>query len=763
MKKIILLFIMIFIYVPNVLALTGTVNVNDALTLRDAPTTKGKVVTSFYNGTELNIIDTNAGSGNGCSGNWYKVSYGNYTGYSCGSYIVLNDEEEIANIEDDTYNRNNYNTAPSKDGTIMCYGDTSSLGIRETANGNRTGKVVDCGEEVNIIDIVETKGTTCPYWYKIERGSDKGYICGYYVNTTKLSKTALAYYNSDTNDDTIEGYKNVLIEKGFPESYHSYLLEIHARHPKWKFVAEELSMDFDAAVNEESIQNRNVLQGTAFNEGWRSIASHTYNMWNNTFMEAKISDPGYYNASREAIAYYMDPRNYLNEKYIFAFETLEYVSEQREVVSSLTSGQSFFNDIYKKGFTDGTGSASGDIIKASSEVGISSVHVAARIRQEMGTSLTINDSRLGGNFTYNGKTKNGYYNFFNIKCSSCTYEYAGYAFQKAWDTPYKGIYGGASFLYNGFISVNQDTLYYEKFDVSTNDGHYTHQYMQNLAVAPQETNLTYNRFIDYGVTNYFDSDITFVIPVYKNMPLYAVTAPKLGSNNNYLKNIKVNGNNINNFSYNTYNYNVYLDKNTTSVDIGVESITNVKSVNGIGKIEIKEDNQTNKIEVISKSGKKRTYTIEFIREATEGAKLEDVMNNSGFKYNDNYLFGIEIGTNVSQLIGNISNFNHTIEVIIKDKDGNIKTNDSFRTGDVVNIKASDGEKQYKVLIYGDIDSDGLISKKDLLAVQSNVFGFTKLDDLKKDASDINKDGIVDKKDLLAIQSHVFGFSQIKQS
>ena len=140
---------------------------------------------------------------------------------------------------------------------------------------------------------------------------------------------------------------------------------------------------------------------------------------------------------------------------------------------------------------------------------MSSVHVAARIRQEMGTSLTINDSRLGGNFTYNGETKNGYYNFFNIKCSSCTYEYAGYAFQKAWDTPYKGIYGGASFLYNGFISVNQDTLYYEKFDVSTNDGHYTHQYMQNLAVAPQETNLTYNRFIDYGVTNYFDSDIKF--------------------------------------------------------------------------------------------------------------------------------------------------------------------------------------------------------------------------------------------------------------
>ena len=88
---------------------------------------------------------------------------------------------------------------------------------------------------------------------------------------------------------------------------------------------------------------------------------------------------------------------------------------------------------------------------------------------------------------------------------------------------------------------------------------------------------------------------------------------------------------------------------------------------------------------------------------------------------------------------------------------------NFRTRDISTIKASDGEKFYKTLIYGDIDSDGLIGKKDLLAVQSNVFGFTKLDDLKTSASDINKDGVVDKKDLLAIQSHVFGFSQIKQS
>ena len=78
MRKInyIVIFLLSFFVVSyNVNATTGTVNVNDSLTLRDKPTTSGSVVTSFYNGTVLTILSTNAGTGNGCSDNWYKVSY----------------------------------------------------------------------------------------------------------------------------------------------------------------------------------------------------------------------------------------------------------------------------------------------------------------------------------------------------------------------------------------------------------------------------------------------------------------------------------------------------------------------------------------------------------------------------------------------------------------------------------------------------------------------------------------------------------------
>ena len=767
-KNIIFILILLFINIPSTLALTGTVNVNDSLTLRDAPSTSGNKITGFYNGTIVNIIDTNAGVGNGCDTNWYKVEYNNYTGYSCGKYIVVNNEGVTNDTEDKSYVKDNYNKAPSKDGTIMCYGSTGSLGLRNKASGTKTGAVVDCGEEVNILEVVETPSITCPYWYKIERNNDTGYVCGYYVNTTKLSSTAKAYYESTDNEDTIENYKTKLTELGFPESYHPYLLELHARHPNWNFISEKLPMKFGDAIVGESGMGASLLQGSAFNHGgYLSTASHTYNLWTDTYSSYE-SEPGYYNASLEAIAYYMDPRNYLNEKYIFAFETLGYSQNQTpSVISSIIGKQDFWPTIYKyyekeDAIQDSKGGASDDIVDASSTIGISAVHVASRIKQEI-TGLNTTDSRIGGEFTYNGVTYSNYYNFFNIKsrCKNCSSIYSGYAFEKSWNTPYKGIYGGASFMYDGYISLNQDTIYYEKFDVSTTDGHYTHQYMQNLAAPIQEAGIKYNGYIE-GLASYLDTEITFVIPVYDDMPLYAVTAPRIGSSNNYLKDLTINGVSVSNFNYNTYNYNVYLNKNTTSVDIGTSTIVKSAKVSGDGTIEITNDNQTNQIIVISENGKTRTYNINFTREISEETTIEDTMKNSGFKYNDTNLFGINIGTNVTELIGNISGYNHTVEVSIKDKDGNLKTNDIFKTGDTVTIKASDGEKKYNILIYGDANGDGKISAIDYVNIKNYILKAADLNGVYATAADVNKDGNINAIDYVQIKNNILGKNKIEQ-
>lgn len=766
-KNILLIVMLLFFSIPDVLALTGTVNVNDSLTLRDAPTTNGNKLTSFYNGTELTILDTDAGNGNGCDSNWYKVEYNNYTGYSCGKYITLNTTEQTSDTEDNSYIKSNYDKAPSKDGTIMCYEDTKPLGIRSSAAGGKTGKTVDCGEEVNIIETVETPKTACPYWYKIERNDDVGYICGYFVNTTKLSSTAQNYYNNSENNETIESYKQKLTEASFPESYHPYLLEIHARHPNWNFQAEKLEMKFSDAVTGESGLGASLLQGSAFNKGYLSPASHSYNLWTDTHIGYE-SEPGYYNASKEAIAYYMDPRNYLNEKYIFAFETLEYSDNQNStVVSSILSSQKFWPTIYQyydreDSIKDSRGNVNDDIVHASSSVGISAVHVASRIKQEI-SGLQTTDSRIGGNFTYNGNSYSNYYNFFNIKsrCSNCSSIYAGYAFEKSWNTPYKGIYGGASFMYDGYISLNQDTIYYEKFDVSTTNGHYTHQYMQNLAAPIQEGGIKYKGYIE-SLPSYLDTPITFVIPVYDEMPAYAVTAPKLGSSNNYLQKLTINGNSVSNFNYNTYNYNIYLDKNTTSVELDASTISGTSSITGIGNIEIKEDNQTNQIIVTSENGKTRIYSVNFTRETTNTTTIADAMTNSGFKYNDNNIFGIKLDTNVSQLIGNLKSYNHTIGVIIKDKNGTEKTNDIFKTGDTITITGNDGEKTYTVLIYGDVNGDGKISAIDYVNVKNSILKASNLTGVYASAADVNKDDTINAIDYVQIKNNIMGKNTIAQ-
>lgn len=775
--------VLCFISLNNVQALTGVVNVNDSLTLRNKPTTSGSYITSFYNNTELTILDTNAGSGNGCSDNWYKVKYTTssktYEGYSCGTYIKLNNTSTSTNTSysDDSYVKSNYDNKPSDDGTIMCYEDTGNVTLRSTAGGASTGKSVACGVNVKINDIKENAGNSCPYYYKVTSNGNTGWICGYFVNTTKLSKTAENYYNTKENLNT---YYTTLRNKGFPESYLPYLAEIHARHTNWTFDVEKINLNFSDVVNAEGIYGRNLLQGgNVFNEGYFSMDSNTYNILTNKFSYYP-SEYNWYNASKESIAYFMDPRNYLNEKYVFAFESLKYNSaHDSSTVSKILSNQSFWPTVYNKYSSN----VQNDIVDATKKVGISSVHIASRIKQEI-SGISTSDARLGGTFTYNNKNYSGYYNFFNINVYGSNKIVNGmvYAMNKGWNTPYNGIYGGSSFIYNQYVAVNQDTMYYEKFDVSTSNGHYDHQYMQNLAAAVQETDSTYKSYVSLG--NYLTKNITFTIPVYNNMSNYAVVAPKIGNPNNYLKELKVNNSLISGFSYNTYNYNVYLSSNTKSVSISATPIVSTTKASGTGNITISSDNQTQKIVVTAENGKSRTYTINFVREKTSSntnsasnnsnsssstqtdvttkKPVADVMNHSGFKYNESYLFGINVGTNVSKLITNVLNYNKYTVITVKSSNGSTKTNDTFKTGDSVTITGSDGSKTYTALIYGDVNGDGKINKDDCLSILRQINGYTRLNGVYSKSADANQDGKINKDDCLAILRQINGYTNLNK-
>ena len=775
-KYIIFIFIIFLSYICSVSASTiGVVNVNDSLTVRDKPSTSGNWITSLYNNTEVTILSANEGSGNGCDDNWYKISYGSYTGYSCSTFINIKQASPTGN-SDDSYNRSNYSSPLAKDGYVACYEDTGAITLRSTPGGSSTGTKINCGDLVNIESVTEMpSNTSCKYYYKVNNGSGSGYTCGYFINTTKLSSTANSYYNNKTNGDTIASYQSTLAALGFPASYYPYLLEIHARHPNWKFTAEKINLNFDDVVDGESGNGASLVQKASFNENYLSTGSSTYNILNNTFREYS-GEPGWYNASKEAIAYYLDPRTYLNEKYIFAFETLEYRNNQTpSIISNYFSGKtlfdrpySYYNNKTKESnglYSDGsTGKYADDIVNASSKANVSALHTSSRILLEVGSGGSASSN--GGTFTYCGNTYSGYYNFFNIgayadNCGS-NIEHGLYTAKvNGWDTPYKSIVGGTKFLTNNYISINQDTLYYERFDVSTNDGNYTHQYQQNLTAPINEGGSTFKGYAS-ALSSYLNTEVNFVIPVYNNMPTYAVTSPVLGNPNNYLKDLKVNGTSVSNFSYDTYNYKVYLDSNVTSVNITGTPVVSTSSVSGTGNIAINSNNQTNKIVVKAGNTKTRIYTITFERKASEKITVKEAMNNSGYKYNDNYVFGINPGTNVNSITGNIISYNNSTIVSIKDSSGNAKTSGSFKTGDKVSVTGSDGTKTYTVLIYGDVNGDGNITALDYVKVKNHIMKVTILSGVYKEAADANKDENISALDYVKIKNSIMGTGTIIQ-
>ena len=213
-------------------------------------------------------------------------------------------------------------------------------------------------------------------------------------------------------------------------------------------------------------------------------------------------EPGWYNANANVVAYYMDPRNFLNEDRIFMFENLAYQSEYQtaSVVNKIFSG----TKLPSYGFTANV------FMSAGKKYNISPVFLAARVVQETGgNSVSVNGSKSGGVRVYNP---------FNIGAYGSNPAAQGLAYAKkmGWTTPAKAVNGGASYLASGYINKKQNTIYFQRFNVANglaNAG--THQYMTNVMAPYSEAHITKSSYAKLGITN---EPLGFVIPIYNNMP-----------------------------------------------------------------------------------------------------------------------------------------------------------------------------------------------------------------------------------------------------
>lgn len=508
-------------------------------------------------------------------------------------------------------------TASAANMTGSCTADVLNVRSGAGTGYSKTG-TVSYGDSLTILS--ETTDSSGAKWYKISCGNVTGYVSAAYVQLTSSG-------SQGSSDADFESY---MTKQGFPESYKPYLRKLHEQHPKWIFTAQKLGVNWNTALKEECVVGRNLVHSSAL-ASWKSMEKGAYD-FNGGYWYGL--DGSWVAASKEIIMYYMDPRNFLNDTYIFMFENQSYdPSYQTESGVKTILADTFMSGSYtcpdaKKKYT-----YSQTFMDAAKKSGVSPYHLASRCRNEQGVNGA--PQSLG-----TVKGYENYFNFFDIQAyatSTMTAAEMGCKYAKTtnptyllpWTNQYKSIVGGSIFLGTGYITKGQDTLYLQKFDmVDGGNGLYYHQYMTCVFGQANEAISLKNAYSQ----DILNSAMEFKIPVYNNMPDKLCPKPtSSGDNNNYLKSLSVSGTSISpKFDKFTASYTAKVNAEVSSVTINANPLGKSAKVSGKGKVSLKTGENTVKVTCTAASGVKRTYTIKITRKAASQTLQQGDVN--GDKY-----------------------------------------------------------------------------------------------------------------------------------
>ncbi len=405
------------------------------------------------------------------------------------------------------------------------------LEVRKTANGKNLkvqGKKVTL-KKGRSVSIRKEKTVKNRKWFKVTfsyKGKSKsGYVPARYVQISKKKIVKKQLITVALND---EEFEKEMTRQGFPESYKPLLRNLHKKYPFWQFQAMKTGLDWNTAVDKESVVGVNLLPNSK-SAAWKSQDPKAYNA--STGKYTVFDGSTWVAASRAAVSYYMDPRNFITVQGIFQFELLSYQSvyqTEAGVNNILTNtpfaGKSF---TYNNNGTNRTLSYSKAFVEAASRSGVSPYHLASRMKQEVVTGTKTTSIAVTGTTPQYP----GIFNFYNIGATHATayspalnglkWASTGTSYMRPWNDRYKSIVGGGIYIGSNYINRGQNTLYLEKFNVTAN-GTYGHQYMANVEAANAEAVKTKNAY-----SGMLDSaPIIFSIPVYNDMPASACPIPQ---------------------------------------------------------------------------------------------------------------------------------------------------------------------------------------------------------------------------------------------
>lgn len=463
--------------------------------------------------------------------------------------------------------RFSFNVSASTVATAYINGDKVNV---RTGPGTSYSKVEENGISYRQVTVLATEGS----WLKVKYMNGGVEKNGYIYNDS-------SYVYIDRNDPNLDFNSQLA---NFPESYRPALIELHNKYPNWRFVPDNVNCGFEQSVQLQMSEMRKQVHVSSHPISWRSMGKGAYDWSANTWI---VTNGGWTGASREAIRYYMDPRNFLNssEIYMFLMQSYGNVTYTADGLRSIVANTFLNTDEYIN-----------IILNAGKQSGISPYIIASKIIQEQG-------SQGGDNALVSGVY--GYYNFFNFGASgSNTQEVIANGIETAknngWDTKEKSIIGGAKTLADGYVEVGQDTYYYQDFNVHFT-GKLWHQYAQAVHDARNKGLSLQKEYADK--TNY---TLVFRIPVFKDMPASACPRPVENSNQNnyYFNNISVSGLTPSFYRY-TYAYDLQVNGDTT-VNV---SIPDTASLACNTEFPLKMGNNTVVLKVKSQSGYTNDYII----------------------------------------------------------------------------------------------------------------------------------------------------------
>lgn len=607
------------------------------------------------------------------------------------------------------------------------------------------------GDTVEITS--ETTGAEGMIWYAVTTAQGAGYIRSDLVR--KHDENSGPGYSGDAD---FEAY---LSAQDFPESYKPALRDLHARYPRWKFVADKTGLQWADVIYRESHPVSISLVPGSWSDRWKSAEPEAYNIGTGTYT---VFDSGGWNAAAEhAIAYYMDPRNSFDAYAVFQFLSNKYdaSTQTAEALSNITGGTFLARNDPGSGYS----SYGALLLDVGARVGANPLTLASMIIQEQGADGS------GGCISGNVSGYEGYYNFFNIGA----YAYGGrsavengliFAESKGWDTPYKSILGGAGIYAENYVKNNKSTLYYQKFNVMNGlDSVGTYQYMTDIRGADIE-----GRNLSRGYSTLLNSGITFEIPVYLNMPESSSPEPSGHDNIKYLKSLAVDGAAMTpTFNYYRYSYECAVPNSCSSVTVRAAAVSSYASVSGAGSINLAVGSNKVTVTCTSSGGPAQSYTILITRSAggsgSGGGSGSDpgpeIAPSTSVYSIGSYVTGVRPQTSCADFIAAFNKGTGSVRLFAGS--GREVSSGIVSTGMILKLLDSRGKvlSSTPIIVRGDNSGDGKVNTVDALRAFRSSMDKLKMDDASAAASDLNNDNKVNTVDALMLMRYCFGKYDIK--